>query len=170
MGYLTRKINKLDNGMEVLKLGRSVNFLLITADKKLILAEQPRAATNGELMLNLYGGMVDDSIEEQPLDAAYREMREELNLNNREDLKGVEIIYTDKNPSPGVMDEKNTLYFFYLKETSEKLKEKIKCNDESEAITAKFIDLEIAKEKSVSSLGLKTWVALQLVSTKEWGE
>lgn len=31
-GYLESKIKKLDNGQEVLVLGRSVNFLLVTSD------------------------------------------------------------------------------------------------------------------------------------------
>ncbi|MGL5709868.1 MAG: NUDIX domain-containing protein, partial [Cetobacterium sp.] len=81
MGYLTRKIEKLVNGMEVLKLGRSVNFLIITADKQLILAEQPRAATYGAKIMNLYGGMVDEKKEEKILEAALRELKEEINLD-----------------------------------------------------------------------------------------
>lgn len=166
MGYLTSKIKELDNGMEVLKLGRSVNFLLITADKKLILAEQPRAATYGKKMINLYGGMVDEKNGEKILEAALRELKEELNLD-RDDIRDVGAIYRDKNPSAGVLDELNSLYFFYLHDTEEVLRKKIKCNDEKEDITPKFIDISIAKQSSVNTLGLKTWLALQLVAAEQ---
>ncbi|MGL5716553.1 MAG: NUDIX hydrolase [Cetobacterium sp.] len=166
MGYLTRKIEKLVNGMEVLKLGRSVNFLIITADKQLILAEQPRAATYGAKIMNLYGGMVDEKKEEKILEAALRELKEEINLDVG-DLKEVRAIYRDKNPSPGVMDELNSLYFFYLNDTADEVKKKIKCNDTNEDIVPKFIHVTTAKKISVNALGLKTWLALQLVSAEQ---
>ena len=135
-GYLESKIEKLNNGQEVLVLGRSVNFLLITADDYFLLAKQSRAGAFGERVLNLYGGMLDE--DETPMYGAIRELKEEANIGE-EDIVEKYVVYEDLNPSLGVIYESNTLYMFVLKHTKKELKQILKCNDKNENIKPKFL-------------------------------
>lgn len=135
-GYLESKIKKLDNGQEVLVLGRSVNFLLVTSDGYFLLAKQSRAGAFGEKILNLYGGMLDE--DETAMYGAMRELKEESNISE-DDIAEKYVVYEELNPSVGVMYELNTLYMFVLKHTKKEIKKILKCNDKNEDIKPKFI-------------------------------
>ncbi|MGL6185586.1 MAG: NUDIX hydrolase [Clostridium chrysemydis] len=136
MGFLDEKIKTLDNGFQVLDMPDSVNFALVTCDKKVIISSQWRASCNSE-HLNLFGGYVDKG--ENPLDTLLREMKEETNIGC---FTNIFVIYENKKVSAGTTTEHNSLYVVFIPYTKNELLEKglLKCNDKKENIKFVFVN------------------------------
>lgn len=136
MGFLDSKI--ITNGdRQVLQMPNSVNFMIITKDKYMILGSQKRAGNDMKDTLNLLGGYVDEK--EDSSESLLRELYEETNLREEDIKETVKVLYSQKYVSVGYTTEKNSLY---IVRTKKKLKDlDLKCNDESENIKLEFIKL-----------------------------
>lgn len=141
MGFLDSKIMTYDNGMQVLKIDNSVNFMLyLRNSKKIVLAKQWRASDNCE-NINLFGGYLDKG--ETYLEALIREMKEETNLDfNETVVKDFHVVYKNKKVSSGTTTERNSLYIVEIEDTPELLST-MKCNDKREGIEFYFKDVII---------------------------
>lgn len=135
MGFLDSKI--ITNGdRQVLHMPNSVNFMIITKDKYMVLGSQKRAGNNMKETVNLLGGYVDNG--EGTVYALYREAKEESNLCIY-DIKNAKILYYRKYVSVGYTTEKSSLFII---QTKKKLKDlDLKCNDLDENIKLEFIKL-----------------------------
>lgn len=159
MSFLESKILKLDNGMEVLKVEDSVNFLILTKDNYVILGEQPRAGVMGAEVLNLLGGYLKEG--EGHIEAALREMEEETNISV-EFVETVHTVYVNKYPDIGKTTEKNSLVIIKIKKDFNELE--LKSNDEKEKVKPKGYMLENYESLILlqsTLLGLKAMVAIE---------
>ncbi|MGL5713971.1 MAG: hypothetical protein ACRCX2_13200 [Paraclostridium sp.] len=138
MGFLSSKIKSLDNGREVLEMSDSVNFLMITKDKHLVLSSQKRAGNNEYETLNCFGGYIEkEDVEKSKQFTVFKEMYEEANVKE-EDVDQVQCVYYNKKVSVGYTTESSNLFVLTLNKNLNELN--LKCNDEKEAISVKTVE------------------------------
>lgn len=125
MSYL-KITNK--NNLELVEVPDSINALIILPDH-VLLAKQYRPGVDAE-MLNLMGGTIKEG--ETPIDAFYRELKEEFNIDE-DQVFGLGSLYRDMPVAPGYSTEKNTLFIALINPKFDI--KNIKCNDEKEGIT-----------------------------------
>lgn len=139
--WLGSRIETLPNGRQVLKMGKSANFIIVTADNFLIMAKQFRPA-EGKVVINCFGGWCDndESYEETTL----REMFEEANIP-RHYVNNLVDVHRDLAVSLGYTDEENTTFIVKLNKSLNELD--LKCNDEDENIEFEILDLITQKAR-----------------------
>lgn len=154
MGFLSSKIKKIENEIELLEMKNSVNFAIVTSDNFLLLASQFRASIRSEI-INLFGGYIEEG--EDWKKALYRELKEETNIS-KDDIHGFDILFENKLVSPGYTTERNTTCILFLNKKLDELN--LKCNDEKENINikkfylSKYTIKELAKETETLKLYL----------------
>jgi ADP-ribose pyrophosphatase YjhB (NUDIX family) len=155
-GWLESKIKTIDeNGTQILQMPNSVNFVVVTKDKYVILGEQLRM---GIVMKNCLGGYIEDG---EDIDLALcREMEEETNITSK-DILFVEYVYKNKYVSVGYTTERNSLAIVRTMRTLKELTGIMKCNDTKENIT--FSPIHFSKIDYLNTLGLKTEIALNFI-------
>ncbi|MGL5715716.1 MAG: hypothetical protein ACRCX2_22025 [Paraclostridium sp.] len=135
MGFLSGKIKQLNNGREVLEMPDSVNFLIISKDKKLILASQKRAGNEEKETLNCFGGYIEKEDSNKPKQfTVFKELFEESNIPE-EYVSRLHCVYLDKKVSVGYTTESSSLFIVELNKDISELE--LKCNDKKENITIK---------------------------------
>lgn len=151
MGFLTNRIKQLDNGREVLEMPNSVNFIVLTKDKQLVLAEQKRAGNNELSTLNCFGGYIEKEDEDKNLEfTVQKELFEESNITKKE-ISEIRAIYANKKLSVGYTTEASSLFIIILNKNLSELN--LKCNDKKEDIKIKTMK---ASESNILRLKLET--------------
>lgn len=127
MGFLDSKIKTLDNGKQVLEIGDSVNFGIVTKDNKLILCVQSRAGSNSDTV-NLFGGYIEKNEDYET--AIIREMQEESNVS-KDDIQLIHYLQKEQYVSVGYTNERSTIAMIKLNKNLSELD--LRCNDPNEA-------------------------------------
>lgn len=156
-GWLERKITNKEDGRQILEMGSSVNFLVVDKKWKCLLGTQQRAVFKS---LGIFGGYVDEG--ELPEQAMYRELKEETNID-REQVKGVIEVYSNKFVSEGYTDETSNLYIIIVEDLNSL---DIKCNDINEDIKIEIRYIMGVDANSIN--GLKGYLAVTKIQTMFW--
>jgi ADP-ribose pyrophosphatase len=93
----------VEGGIEIADTPDAVAIVAVDAEGRIVLVRQPRAAVGGVRLLELPAGLVDD--DEEPLDTARRELREETGLHG-----GRWRELTSFRTSPGFTNERVTVF------------------------------------------------------------
>lgn len=129
--------------LEYLDKSNAVCFVLFNETReKVILVKQFRPGSNSE-MLEIIAGLIDKG--EDPLTAAFRELREETGYE-KEDVTDFEELPYGLYVSPGYTTE--NLYFFSARLKSDDITPKELRLDHGEDLVVEWIDVKEILEKS----------------------